>query len=206
MKALFKEILKRDEPVITSEEIYKMFPELSESAVQAKIKRCLKGGELIRLYKGVYTLNSEFTKRPLLEEQVALAIDNKSFLSGLGALRFHNLIPEIVKYKTFLGTKEARVDSGNIHFEIKRMPEDQTIFGIEHVKLASETIRVADPIRAIMDILLNQKLELKNREQVLSYFRIEEDDTVNITWSTAFQYAKRFRNSSAQKIAQALNT
>jgi hypothetical protein len=119
MKALFRELLKSDVSIVTSEDIYKMFPNINENAVQAKIKRCLSGGELIRLYKGIYAVNSSYSHKGIAEEQVAQAIDHSAYLSGIAALRFHNLIPEVVKFKTFFGVKKVKVDTKDIHFEIK---------------------------------------------------------------------------------------
>lgn len=121
MKALFRELLKSDLGIVTYKDIYKMFPDLNENAVQAKIKRCLRGGELIRLYKEIYAVNNSQSHKAIAEEQVAQAIDHSAYLSGLAALRFHNIIPEIVNFKTFFGTKKSTVDRKDIHFEIRKV-------------------------------------------------------------------------------------
>lgn len=80
MKALFRELLKSNLSVVRSADIYQMFPDLNENAVQAKIKRCLKCGELRRLYKGIYVVNPLYSHRAIAEEQVAQAIDSKAYL------------------------------------------------------------------------------------------------------------------------------
>ncbi len=57
MKNLTLELIKKGEAIVTSRGIYDLYPDLNENAVQAKIKRCLKSGELKRLYKGVYPVD-----------------------------------------------------------------------------------------------------------------------------------------------------
>ena len=206
MKTLFRELLKNDVTVVTSGDIYKMFPELNENAVQAKIKRCLSGGELLRLYKGVYALNASYSHRAVAEEQVAQAIDKQSYLSGLAALRFHNLIPEVVNFKIFFGTKNANVNSSNIRFEIKKIDSELTSLGIEEVKVADKTFRVADPVRAIFDVFLGLKMSPKTRNQICAYLRIEDEDAERIDWSQAFFYASRLNSELANSIAHAMAT
>lgn len=200
MKSLFIMLLKKGDSVVTSKDIYKLYPKLKESAVQAKIKRCLKSGEIKRMFKGVYTLSQDLIRKPIAEEAVAQAIDESAFLSGLGALRFYNLIPEIVNYKTFLGTKSAKVDAGNIHFEIKKLPDDQVTFGVDSIPVSGGSIRVADPVRAIMDTLIEQKLAPKNRNQICSFLRIDEDEAAGIAWDKAPSYAYKFRNNRLAKV------
>jgi predicted transcriptional regulator of viral defense system len=205
MNTLMRELLKRDETVIKAELIYSIFSDLNENAVRAKIKRSLKSGDLIRLYKGVYTINPEFSKRPILDETVAQAIDERAFLSGIGALRFHDLIPEVVKFKTFFGLKEASVDAEPVHFRIKRLREDLMNFGIEEVKVPAGLLRISDPVRAIMDALLAQRFTPKNQAQICSFLRIEEDEADQISWKKAVGYAEHFGTKAARDLAKAMN-
>lgn len=200
MNNLLIELLKKGESIVTSHDIYNLYPDLTENAVQAKIKRCLKGGELKRLYKGVYSLNQELLKKSVVDERVAFAIDERSFLSGLGALRFHNLIPETVNYKTFIGRKAAKVHATNVNFEIRKMPDDQLSFGVDLVQVGDFNLRIADPVRAIMDTLIDQKLAPKNRHQICAYFRIDEDEANDIKWDKAPVYAYKFRNNKLAKM------
>lgn len=205
MKNLTLNLIKKGDVVITTDDVYKLYPDLNENAVQAKIKRCLKSGELKRLYKGVYSLNQELLKKPLAEENVAHVIDQKSFLSGLGALRFHNLIPEAISFKTFTGTKSAKINAENMSFEIRKVDDDQLSFGVQSIKMNDHEIRVADPVRAIMDTLMEQKLIPQNRDQICAYFRIDEDESETIPWQNAESYAYKYKNSKlAKKIATAM--
>jgi predicted transcriptional regulator of viral defense system len=205
MKNLTLNLIKKGDAIITANDIYNLYPNLNANAVQGKIKRCLKSGELKRLYKGVYTVNQELLKKPIDEESVAKIIDHCSFLSGLAALRFHNLIPETIHFKTFTGAKEAKVHSGNINFEIRKKAADQLGFGIETFKINNQEVRIADPVRAIMDTLLEQNLEPKNRSQICAFLRIDEDESDAIPWKNAELYAFKYRNAKlAKKIAAAM--
>jgi predicted transcriptional regulator of viral defense system len=204
MKELFRVLLKNNKSVVKSEEIYKMFPDLNENAVQSKIKRCLRGGELQRLYKGVYVVNTFYTHKSVEEEQVAHAIDNRAYLSGLAALRFHNLIPDVINFKTFFGTKSAKINTSNICFEIKKVDPELTVFGIEEIKVDNKCFRVAEPVRAIFDTFLSLKISPKTRRQICAYLRIEDDDADSIDWNKARLYVKHFRNKLALEIASAM--
>lgn len=204
MKELFRELLKNDRTVIRSVEIYKMFPKLNANAVQSKIKRCLRGGELQRLYKGVYAVNTSYSHKSVAEEQVAQAIDHRAYLSGLAALRFHNLIPEVVNFKTFFGTKNAKISSNNINFEIRKVNPELTSFGIEEINVDNKIFRVAEPERAIFDTFLSLKMSPKTKYQICSYLRIEDDDAEKIDWKKGFLYASHIKTELAHKIASAM--
>lgn len=206
MKNLTLELIKKGDAIVTSDDIYKLYPELNENAVQAKIKRCLKSGELKRLYKGVYSVSQELLKKPVIEENLAHVIDSESFLSGLAALRFHNLIPETINFKIFTGTKSAKIHSENMNFEIRKVADDQLGFGVQTVSVNGNNVRIADPVRAIMDTLMEQKLAPSNRQQICAYLRIDEDEAETIPWKKAESYAYRYRNSKmAKKIAAAMS-
>ncbi|MBK7963693.1 MAG: hypothetical protein IPK04_22335 [Bdellovibrionales bacterium] len=204
MKALFRELLKSDVSIVTSEDIYKMFPNINENAVQAKIKRCLSGGELIRLYKGIYAVNSSYSHKGIAEEQVAQAIDHSAYLSGIAALRFHNLIPEIVKFKTFFGVKKVKVDTKDIHFEIKKVDPEQTSFGVEEIAVAGAKFRVADPAKAILDTFISMKTSPETRSQICAFLRIDDDEAEKIDWNNANAYADRMKSELAHSIATAM--
>lgn len=205
MRNLTLELIKKGEIIVTSDVIYNLYPDLNKNAVQAKIKRCLHRGDLQRLYKGVYTVDPELLRKPLSAENVASVIDHAAFLSGLAALRFHNLIPETINYKTFTGTKSTKIHTKNMNFEIKKVSTDQLSFGVQIVNVGENQIRVADPTRAIMDTLIEQKLNPKNRNQICAFLRIDEDDSELIPWANAETYAYKYKNSKlAKKIARAM--
>lgn len=204
MKALFRELLKGDLSIVTSEDIYKMYPDLNENAVQAKIKRCLSGGELVRLYKGIYAVNNSYSHKAIAEEQVAQAIDHSAYLSGIAALRFHNLIPEIVNFKTFFGAKKVKVDTRDIHFEIKKVDPEQTSFGVEEIAVGGSKFRVADPVKAILDTFVSMKTSPKTRSQICAFLRIDEDESEKINWNNANAYADRMKSDLAHSIATAM--
>ena len=204
MKALFRELLKGDLSIVTSGDIYKMFPDLNENAVQAKIKRCLRGGELVRLYKGIYAVNNAYSHKAVAEEQIAQTIDHNAYLSGVAALRFHNLIPEIVNFKTFFGTKKVKVDTKDIHFEIKKVDPELTSFGIEEIAVGGSKFRVADPVKAILDTFVSMKTSPKTRSQICAFLRIDEEEAEKINWSKARAYANRMKTDLAQSIATAM--
>lgn len=204
MKELFRQLLKNNRSVINSEDIYKMFPGLNENAVQSKIKRCLRDRELQRLYKGVYLVNTSYTHKPIAEEEVAQAIDKHAYLSGLAALRFHNLIPEVVNFKTFFGTKSTIINVSPIHFEIKKISLELTSLGIEEIKVYDKYFRVAEPARAILDTFLILRISPRSRKQICAYLRIEDDDEDKVDWSKALIYASHFKSNLAQEIASAM--
>jgi predicted transcriptional regulator of viral defense system len=205
MSNLTMDLIRKAEILVSIGDIYNMYPTLNKNAVQAKIKRCLKRGDLQRLYKGVYAVNHELLRKPLSPESVAHAIDQSAFLSGLAALRFHNLIPDTINFKTFTGTKSAKIHSNTMNFEIKKVSTDQLSFGIQTLNVSGNQIRVADMTRAIMDTLIEQKLNPKNRNQICAYLRIDEDDAELIPWKNDEEYAYRYKNSKlAKKVASAM--
>jgi predicted transcriptional regulator of viral defense system len=206
MKSLFRELLLQDLNVVSSEDIYKMYPDLNQNAVQAKIKRCLRGGELVRLYKGIYAVNNSYSHRAIAEEQVARAIDPSAYLSGIAALRFHNLIPEIVNFKTFFGAKKVKVNTKEIHFEIKKVDPEQTSFGVEEIMVGGSIFRVADPLRAIFDTFVSLKTSPKTRGQICTFLRIDEEESGKINWNNAKAYAGQIKGDLAQSIATAMRS
>ena len=81
-----------------------------------------------------------------------------------------------------------------------------TSLGVEEVKVADNTFRVADPVRAMFDTFLGLQMSRKTRCQFCAYLRIEDEDAERIDWSKASRYARRFNSDLADSIAHAMAT
>lgn len=77
-------------------------------SVNTKIHTLEKGGELVRLKKGLYVVSPKVTGQQLQPELIANHLYGPSYVSMESALRYYGLIPERVYAVRSMATKHNR--------------------------------------------------------------------------------------------------
>jgi predicted transcriptional regulator of viral defense system len=126
------------------------FPD-RRSAVLLQLSRWATQGKVIPLRRGVYTLADRARKIPLDPALLAQHLCRPSYLSGLWALGFHDMIPERVVLHTSVTTRlPARFDNACGGFEYRHI-KPSGFFGYEQVPYGGGALLVAHPEKALLD-------------------------------------------------------
>jgi len=120
-------------------------------AIRLQLSRWIKQGKVIALRRGMYTLSDETRKVRLDPAILAQHLCRPSYLSGVWALGFHDMIPERVVTFTNVTTRlPTRFDNAYGVYEYRHIKQAY-FFGYEQASYGESTILVARPEKALLD-------------------------------------------------------
>ena len=126
------------------------FPE-RRPAVLLQLSRWATQGKVIPLRRGMYTLADRARQFPLDPALLAQQLCRPSYLSGLWALGFHDMIPErVVVYTSVTSRLPARFHNACGTFAYQHI-KPPCFFGYEQVSYGRGSILVARPEKALLD-------------------------------------------------------
>lgn len=158
-------------------------------AIRLQLARWIKQGKVIHLRRGIYTLPDHARKISLDPAVLAQHLCRPSYLSGLWALGFHDMIPERVVTHTSVTTRlPARFDNAFGAYEYRHI-KTEYFFGYDQVAYGSSTILVARPEKALLDHWhLSSGEWTRDRLFEMRYQNIEKLDCRRLQ-----EYAARFQ-------------
>lgn len=119
--------------------------------IRVQLSRWMAQGKLIGLRRGMYTLADMYRRAPVTPALLANQLYEPSYLSGLWALGFHDLIPERVVCLTSVTPRgPRRFENPFGVFEYRHVRQD-SFFGYEAVRYTGGEIMVAAPEKALLD-------------------------------------------------------
>lgn len=151
-----------------------------------QVNRALKSGELLTPRRGLYVLADIFRKQPLHPFVLAQQMMPGSYISAESALSFHGWIPEAVHTVLSVthGGKSVDYSHGVLgHFEFRRMTVRTGYFlqAVARHELQQQVALVAEPLRALMDLVYLRKIEWQGLDYLLSGMRIDESQLRAVT-------------------------
>ena len=130
--------------------IVQRFDERRE-AIRVQLSRWMKQGRLIGLRRGMYTLPGAYRCGPLSPETLANQLYRPSYLSGLWALGYYDMIPERVVLLTSVTPRvPRRFENPFGVFEYRCVKQD-AFFGYVTVRSRGRDVLVATPEKALLD-------------------------------------------------------
>jgi len=175
------------ELVLASELRARVFSEreidwLTEGSAQRRynlVNRALKAGEVIRLARGVYILNPDISGVRPHSFVVAQALRPGSFVSFESALGWHGCIPEAVRQIrcTVPGRRKARFNLpsyGEYRFIPAPVVPGRLLAGVRRKRLTAGTALIADPVRALLDLVCHRKVEPEALSEFVGGLRLDE--------------------------------
>lgn len=144
-----------------------------------QVNRALKAGELLKARRGLYVLNPIFRKTPIHPFTLAQQIDPGSYVSAESALSFHGWIPEAVHTVLSMTPRGKSVSYENDHlgrFEFRRMTVRSGYFlqMVSRHELQQQVALLAEPLRALLDLVYLRKFEWQGLGFLLDGLRIDE--------------------------------
>lgn len=150
------------------------------------VNRALKAGELVRLRRGTYLLAESLRDYPPHPFALAQAFVPGSYVSFETALAHHGWIPEAVYMTASVtpGRKSLAYEHavfGSFSFHPLAIEAGYFLELVEREKIADQTMLVADPIRALMDLVCLRKADWQGMGWLTEGLRIDLEHLRTIT-------------------------
>lgn len=143
------------------------------------VNRALKSGELIQLQRGLYLLSNAYRSTPAHPYALAQQMVPGSYVSAETALGFHGWIPEIVHSVLSVTARGKSVDYehetlGKFEFRRMTVASGYWLRGVARHELQQQVALIAEPVRALLDLVYLRKLPWQGLEYLLEGLRIDE--------------------------------
>lgn len=142
------------------------------------VNRAMKAGELIRLSRGLYMLADKYRSKPFHPYALAQMLVPGSYVSMETALSFHGWIPESVhtcvsvvpgrKSMNFMHEK-----MGSFTFHPLAIQKGHFLELVERVEVGGQALLMANPLRALMDLVCFRKLAWQGLSWIEQGMRID---------------------------------
>jgi predicted transcriptional regulator of viral defense system len=123
----------------------------SREGIRVQLSRWMKQGRVIGLRRGHYALAERYRRVPVTGGAMAGTLYRPSYLSGLWALGFHDLIPERVVRFTSVSPRPPQTFENPFGVFEYRNIKQQCFFGYQRVAQGGGWIFVAEPEKALLD-------------------------------------------------------
>lgn len=151
----------------------------SDARRYGMVNRALKSGELLKVRRGLYVLSHENRRTPVQSFALAQQMVPGSYISVETALSFHGWIPEAVHVIASLtcGGKSLEFSHdvlGQFTFRSIAINSGCFLQAVARHKLHQQVALVAEPMRALIDLVYLRKLPWQGLGYLLDGLRIDE--------------------------------
>lgn len=179
MTPLAKQIIAegQGDRILTDRQLARLIGGSAESRY-GLVNRAVKAGELLRVKRGLYVLANKLREVPVHPFALAQQIMPGSYVTGESALGYHGWIPEAVRSVlsvTATGKSVTYEHESLGSFEFRRMTVRPGYFleAVSREVLQGQVALVAEPMRALMDLIYLRKLPWQGLGFLLEGLRID---------------------------------
>ena len=174
------------------------------------VNRALQHGELLQLRRGLYLLAPQLQSKPPHPFVMAQALQSGSYVSFETALSFHGWIPESVPLTLSVVPGRRRLEVahavlGLFRFYPLALRPGYFLEAVDRHTFAGQTALVAQPLRALLDIVCLRKLEAGKVKAFTQSMRIDTEllmQTKPSAWQALQQIYAHKRMSAGIKVLQ----
>lgn len=157
----------------------------SDARRYALVHRALKDGSLIRLKRATYMLGRRASNDAVHPFVVAQALLPGSYISFETALAYHGWIPEAVFTTASVSPSRKTIiydtpSLGQFSFHPLALKEYQFLTSVDREKLGNLAAFVAQPLRALMDLVALRKEHWSGLDWLTTGMRIDEDRLLSL--------------------------
>jgi predicted transcriptional regulator of viral defense system len=150
------------------------------------VNRAMKAGELLRLRRGAYLLADKYRDYTAHPFALAQAFVPGSYVSFETALAYHGWIPEAVYATASVtpGRKSHEYEHpsfGRFTFQPLATHAGYFLERVDREQIQQQTLLVATPIRAFMDLVCLRKAEWQGMEWLHESLRIDYENLRQVT-------------------------
>ena len=158
---------------VTTSIIESLYPELKSA--DKKVTWLEKQGVIIRLKRGLYVINPEYSGKTLSSELIANHLYTPSYISMSTALRYYGLIPEAVYVHQSMTVKHSRSFQTPVgSYDYKYISREAFSIGVRSMHKGDYAFLIASPEKALCDLIANSsKVNLRYMKDVEIY--LEQD-------------------------------
>ena len=158
---------------VTTSIIESLYPELKSA--DKKVTWLEKQGIIIRLKRGLYVINPEYSGKTLSSELIANHLYAPSYISMSTALRYYGLIPEAVYVHQSMTVKHPRSFQTPVgNYDYKYISRKAFPIGVMSMNKGDYAFLIASPEKALCDLIANSsQVNLRYMKDVETY--LEQD-------------------------------
>jgi len=168
-----------------------------------KISYEISKGSLIKLRKGWYTKQESLEQEEYLKFNAANLIYGPSYISLFSALEYWQLIPEIVRITESVTLKRMiNVKTPIGTFKYRNVPENVFSLGIKPVRIGDLSFLIANPAKALCDIIwTTSNIQLRSQKEARTFLiedlRIDEEELYRFDLETLNKCVERGRKKES---------
>lgn len=179
------------------------------------VNRALQHGELLQLRRGLYLLAPQMQSQPPHPFVMAQAMQPGSYISFETALSFHGWIPESVPVTLSVVPGRRRLEVNHAVFGLFRyyplaLTPRYFFQAVDRHIFTGQAALVAQPLRALLDIVCQRKLEIGSVQALTQSMRIDANlltQTKAPAWQAVQRvYAHQRMGIAVQALQQAMAT
>lgn len=164
----------------------------------ALVNKALHKGHLIQLKRGVYVLPQKYTRHAFSQFYIASQMIPHSYVSFESALSFHGWIPERVSCISSVihqgRTKSFNTPLGEFQYFYLPTNEFEFLTCVSRNKVENQPFLIAQPLRALMDLIYEKKIQWQGLDFLTESLRIEMDNLLTLQ-RVDFNMTKRIYRS-----------
>lgn len=176
----------------------------SPDAIHSLIKRAVKEKILIRIKRDFYLISKKIQKKKPESYEIASLLYGPSYISFENSLNYHGWIPESVQIINSATTKRTKKFENILGiFAYYNIPVNVFHIGVSSIHNHSEdspTFLIADPWKAIADLIYLKKRTWPNIIALSNDLRIELDVLQNSDLNLLKKLAEIYPNKRVQKM------
>ncbi len=186
---------------VTKETVASLYPKVS--GLNQKVSALEHSGKLLRLKRGLYVVNPQWSEKRISLELVANHIYSPSYISLQTALRWYGLIPERVARIQSMTVKHSRKFENPLGiFDYTYVNRDYFPIGIRQEQTQEGSFIIASPEKALCDLVIstagvNLRYVSQAREFLEEDLRFEMDAFWNLDKNIFIQCAKAGKKSKS---------
>ena len=173
------------------------------------VNRAMNAGELLRLRRGTYVLAERYRDYAAHPFALAQSLVTGSYVSFETALAHHGWIPEAVYTTASVtpGRKSLKNEHplfGSFSFHPLAINAGYFLELVVREQMNRQTMLIAEPIRALMDLVCHRKIEWQGMEWLQESMRIDDEHLRKITGADISTLKRVYKNKRVTSFLETL--
>jgi len=169
--------------------------------LNALLKRAVGSGELLRIVRGLYCLDTRFLRARITPLELAQRIQGPSYLSLESALSYHGWIPEAVYTVTSTSLERSRTFVTPLGvFSYTRVPQSLFYSGVNRVITEDGgSFLMAEPLKALCDYVYVHHCPWDSAAPVRESLRVDEQALAELNAASFEPLLNQYRSCHMQR-------